>query len=151
MNMKNHLTRSMLIAGGLLLAAVPATFAAGSDEKFERMDTNGDGQISRTEHSAGGRQVFTQLDTNGDGAVTVAEMEAKQDEKLSNRLKFWEDDTKTATERIAAIDSNGDSQLTASEHEAGYERMFDRMDTNGDGSLSREECEAGYKAMKDKK
>lgn len=136
---------SIIVACSLALCVLPSAFAnKSSDKHFKMMDTNGDGQISRTEHAAGAKQMFSQCDTNRDGVVTSAEMEtsmAAQGEKPGKHHK-------TAAEKIQMIDQNGDGQLTAAEHEAGTEKMFTKMDKNNDGTLSKDECDEGHKAMK---
>ena len=48
---------------------------------------------------------------------------------------------------MAAMDSNHDGSVSASEHAAYAQAMFDKMDTNHDGMLSKAEMEAGMKAM----
>lgn len=140
---------SLLLAGSLALA-LPA-FANDADEKFKLMDTDGDGKITRAEHTAGAQTMFGKMDANSDGIVTVAEMEAGHHEKKSSKLKFWEKkdkDETAASEKISMIDTNADGQISRAEHEAGSEKMFTKMDTNDDGALSKDECEAGHKAMK---
>jgi Ca2+-binding EF-hand superfamily protein len=144
------LKSSLIMAGGLALAALPA-FAGDGDAKFKLMDTNGDGSISRAEHAAGAQAMFGKMDANADGIVTVAEMDAGHSEKKSSKLKFWDKKDKdelAASEKISLIDSNADGQITRAEHEAGSEKMFTKLDTNDDGTLSKDECDAGHKAMK---
>jgi Ca2+-binding EF-hand superfamily protein len=144
------LKTSLLMAGGLALAALPA-FANDGDDKFKLMDTNGDGSISRTEHAAGAQSMFGKMDADANGIVTTAEMDASHSEKKSSKLKFWEKKDKnemSTSEKISLIDSNADGQITRAEHEAGSEKMFTKLDANDDGSLSKDECEAGHKAMK---
>jgi Ca2+-binding EF-hand superfamily protein len=140
----------LLLAGALALAALPA-FANETDDMFKLMDTNGDGKISREEHAAGAQTMFNKMDANHDGSVTPDEMTAAQPEKKSSKLKFWEKKDKeelSSAEKISVIDTNGDGQISRSEHEAGSDKMFTRMDTNDDGFLSKEEFEEGHKALK---
>jgi Ca2+-binding EF-hand superfamily protein len=136
---------SLIVACSLALLALPTAFAGSDGDKhFKKMDTNGDGKITRAEHAAGAKQMFAQCDLNRDGVVTAVEMDAftaAQGEKLG---KY----DKTSAEKIQMIDQNADGQLTASEHEAGSEKMFGKMDTNSDGVLSKDECDAAQKMMK---
>jgi hypothetical protein len=144
------LPTSLLIAGGLALATLPA-FAGDGEDKFKLMDTNGDGSVSRAEHAAGAQTMFGKMDADSNGIVTTAEMEAGHTEKKSSKLKFWEKNDKSqmsAADKISQIDSNADGQITRAEHEAGSEKMFTKLDTNDDGTLSKDECEAGHKGMK---
>jgi Ca2+-binding EF-hand superfamily protein len=123
----------------------PAALAGKSaDKHFKKMDTDGDGKISRAEHAAGAKKMFAQCDVNRDGIVTAAEMDSAMAAEGEKPGKH----DKTSAEKIQIIDQNGDGQLTASEHEAGSEKMFAKMDKDGDGSLSKDECDEGMKAMK---
>ena len=141
---------SFLLAGGLLLAALPA-FANDADDKFKLMDTNGDGKVSREEHAAAAQAMFGKMDANSDGIVTADEMTAMHHEKKSSKLKFWQKkdkhDEMSSSEKISIIDTNGDGKISRAEHEAGSAKMFTKMDANDDGVLSKEECEAGEEMM----
>jgi hypothetical protein len=148
------LKTSLLMAGGLALAALPAFAGDYGDDKFKLMDSNGDGSISRAEHAAGAQTMFGKMDGNADGIVTVAEMDAGHSEKKSSKLKFWDKKDKdelSTSAKISQIDANADGQISRAEHEAGSEKMFTRMDANDDGALSKDECEAGHKTMKQDK
>ena len=129
----------------LSLFALPVAFAGGdADKHFKKMDANGDGKISRSEHTSGAKQMFTQCDMNHDGTVTASEMDASMAAQGEKPAK----DDKTSAEKIRMIDQNGDGQLTTAEHEAGTETMFATMDKNNDGFLSKEECSDAQKTMK---
>ena len=55
---------------------------------FERMDADGDGQISRAEHMSAAQERFNKMDANGDGYITkeeAAEMRDKMKEKIEDR------------------------------------------------------------------
>lgn len=140
--MKSGITISAVL-GSLLL--IPAVAMAG-DDKAKMMDTNNDGMVSSAEHAAGAKKMFTSMDANSDGNVTAAEMDARHAAKAAkggDRMKM------SSAEKIKAIDTNGDGQLSAAEHEAGSAQMFAKMDTNGDGNLTAAEMKAGHdSAMK---
>jgi Ca2+-binding EF-hand superfamily protein len=138
--MKTNKIRSRMLVCGLSLFVLPIAFANDPDKKLAKMDTNGDGQISRMEHSANAQRMFTSMDTNGDGAVTAAEMNAVKEEKDGYEM--------SATEKIKEIDNNGDGNVTAMEHATAADAKFDKMDTNRDGSLSKDELQAGHKMKK---
>jgi Ca2+-binding EF-hand superfamily protein len=154
--MKPHSYRiASLLTAALALTVLPALRAHDhdGDSKFKMMDTDGDGRVSRAEHAAGAKQMFEQMDTNHDGYVTADEMEAFHHAKMAK-----DDDDKdrdehaqremSAAEKIKVIDTDGDGKISAAEHAAGSEKMFDKMDANHDGFLSKEEMEEGHKMMK---
>ena len=129
----------------LALCALPAAFAGNkADKHFQKMDADGDGKITRAEHTAAAKKMFSESDANKDGIVTAAEMDAAMAKQGVKPDEF----EKSSAEKIKVIDQDGDGRLTTAEHNAGIEKMFGKMDTNGDGSLSKEECEAGLKELK---
>jgi len=93
-----------------------------------RADTNADGKISREEFTAVMDQRFARLDKNGDGFITADEVsdmpargpgggvmaaDADHDGKVSH-AEF----TALATARFARLDTNGDGQITPDEMSA---------------------------------
>jgi Ca2+-binding EF-hand superfamily protein len=88
--------------------------------------------------------MFDTMDTNKDGKVTAAEMDAAHEKVTGHKATK---DEISAAEKIKVVDTNHDGVLTAQEHEAGADRMFDMMDTNKDGYLSKAELEAGHAKM----
>lgn len=151
---------SMAAAACTLVAAVAwANNEAG--DKFKMMDSNGDGMVSASEHASAVTKMFGDMDANSDGNVTAAEMDAKHDRKAAAKGNMTSNDaamdqgsmdrTMTSSEKIAKMDTNGDSVLSASEHDSGARTMFTQMDTDGNGSLSRQEMKAGHAKMKSEK
>jgi Ca2+-binding EF-hand superfamily protein len=118
--------------------------ADGTFHEFQMMDTNGDGKISPDEHAAGARHMFDTMDANRDGRVTAAEMDAAH-EQIAGRKEKRTD--MSAADKIKAIDTNHDGVLSADEHAAGSQMMFEKMDTDKDGFLSRSELDAGHAKM----
>jgi Ca2+-binding EF-hand superfamily protein len=53
----------------------------------------------------------------------------------------------SSADKIKAIDTNGDGELSAEEHASGSRTMFATMDTNADGTLDMGEVRAGHDAM----
>jgi EF hand domain-containing protein len=133
---------SLLFVAGSMLAT-SAAFAGGD----KTMDADGDGVVSASEHAAGSTAMFTKMDANQDGSVTAAEMEAAHAAKGKTKMAG---ELSTA-EKIKAIDTNGDGKLSAAEHSAGSQSMFEKMDTDKNGSLSKAESDAGHKALMTKR
>lgn len=141
--MKPTKTQSALIACTAALLLPLSAFA--DSDKLEKMDADGDGKISRSEHSAGTHKMFTEMDANGDGVVTVAEMDAKH-----NKSEMHSDPKKGPgtvpagdkhADKFKTFDKDGDGRLTSSEFASGCDAMFEKKDTNRDGFLSKDECD----------
>lgn len=57
-----------------------------SAEKIKTIDTNGDGVLTADEHAAGAKSMFDKMDTDHDGHLTKSEMKAGH-EKYMHRAK----------------------------------------------------------------
>lgn len=105
---------------------------------IQSMDANGDGRLQLSEFS-GPRHVFERLDRDGDGNITEAELEsgllamqaAEHREKLVARM-------------LERLDADGDRELTANELGVSKSSIV-RSDRNGNGALDRSELLAHYK------
>ena len=99
--------------------------------RMQRMDTNGDGVITREEVTERALARFDRFDTNGDGQITEAEREQARAQRRANRPN---------------PDANGDGLITREELGAMAFERFDRADANGDGVVTREERRAARAA-----
>lgn len=54
----------------------PARDDKTSAEKIQVIDQNGDGQLTTAEHEAGSEKMFARMDTDGDGALSKTECDA---------------------------------------------------------------------------
>jgi Ca2+-binding EF-hand superfamily protein len=131
---------------GYLVGSADAQACAGhADATFEGMDLDHDGKLSASEHTAAARRMYATMDRNADGKVGAAEMDAAQLAVTGRKAQRGD---LPATEKIRAVDQNGDRVLSAAEHEAGAQMMFARMDGNRDGKLSRAEFDQGHAGLK---
>jgi Ca2+-binding EF-hand superfamily protein len=113
-----------------------------AEEKFSEADSTHDGSISQSEwQSASLRRAserYRKLDGNRDGKLRHEEMAAGR--PLGRRGHG------DHRERLRALDTDGDSQLSRAEIGDKMPRLaadFDQLDGNRDGKLSREEMRAG--------
>ena len=56
-----------------------------SSEKIAKMDTNGDGVLSASEHDSGAQAMFTEMDTDGNGNLSRQEMAAGHAEMMKSK------------------------------------------------------------------
>ncbi|WP_077383471.1 EF-hand domain-containing protein [Mesorhizobium prunaredense] len=145
--------RSALFAT-LLLGLVPLSAAHGQDISgkdmpgkriLQRVDTNGDGAISKDEMLAARERMFTKLDRNDDGVIDEKEIEGARDTIM--------DRADAAQARLGnrwpRMDTNGDGKVSEDEFRNRMP-LFDLADRNGDGTLSADEIAAVRKLFADR-
>lgn len=173
-------TLPILTAGALALAlAAPAM--AGPDGKRGGYDRSE--PMARAEMMAKTEQRFAKLDTNGDGTIDAAEMAAhreamkaaraerlasmSEEDKAKLQAKMQErraamkerkaersastDGTREQRNKggwLARMDANGDGLITSEEFAAPAMKRFDRLDANGDGIVTPDERAAGRRAAR---
>ena len=102
---------------------------------LEKMDTDGDGQVTKAEAEAFRAARQAGLDANRDGVVSF-------EEQRDHRRAMAE---VRARERFARMDTDGDGQVSLAEFNQRSDHWFDRVDSNDDGIISAEEREAAGK------
>lgn len=98
-------------------AAADKTPAATSS-RFDRIDANGDGKVTKEEYAAPFLKQIAVKDQNHDGQLSVEELNVPH---------------------FKAVDSNQDGQLSADEIRDFYDQQFKGMDRDQSGSLSSDE------------
>jgi Ca2+-binding EF-hand superfamily protein len=137
--MKKLITISILtaLAGVTVASAQPDAGAAAKGScgehgfgmhKFEKLDSNSDGKVTRDEMLSRATEHFDKADANKDGKVTP-------DERKAAFQKFGE-------ERFTAQDKNKDGALSQDELPPHFAKHADKLDSNKDGKLSRAELQA---------
>lgn len=145
-----------LFSGGLLLTATIAASLAmtamspeasaqtpsaqHANKAFAKLDTNGDGMISRSEAAVKPKLAahFDQIDTNKDGLISVDELAAaRQKHQQKVAAKF------------AKLDTDNDGRISRNEASAAPKlaKNFDAIDTNKDGFLSKGELKAAHQRL----
>lgn len=106
----------------------------GGTMRFQGMDTNEDGRITRNEWR-GNAQSFANHDWNGDGVLSGDEVRpGGRDDR------DWDDENDPWSDRFGRLDRNDDGYLSLSEWPRD-QRLFDRLDLNNDDRLSRSELQ----------
>ncbi|WP_425407721.1 EF-hand domain-containing protein [Hyphococcus sp.] len=127
--MKNKIVFSAIAAAGaaLLTAGAYAEDGKGRGGYWEKMDTNGDGEITADEASDRFAERLEAADTDGSGGVSKAEMEAYHKARRAERRE------------ARNPDKNDDGVVDRTEFVNAAQERFERMDKNGDGVLSEDE------------
>ncbi|MGI9406787.1 MAG: EF-hand domain-containing protein [Hyphomicrobiaceae bacterium] len=132
-----------LIVAGFALA--PAIAAGGGWGKhaghggkrafrmMERMDADGNGELTLEEVQAGRAKRFAKFDGNGDGTVDAAELKSGIMARMERRAE------RRVTKMMRRLDANGDGQISESEFAAPAQKRFGWNDLNDDGKLSGDE------------
>ena len=140
--------KKLTIAALLGVSAATLAFAAAAQGgprgaehmPLDKIDTNGDGNITKDEITASKAERFANADANGDGGVTQAEFEAFAEAERAERQAARRD------RMFARLDADGDGVITVAEHAAHanerMERRFAKVDTDGDGVITQAERDA---------
>ena len=113
---------------------------AGNGSLFSRLDTNGDGVISKSEFDAFNAAHFKNLDANKDGNISPDELRAAMNQVPPNQV-MHSDGTTHLDQRFYAADVNHDGGLDRAEavNMPMLSRYFDEVDSNKDGKVTRQE------------
>ena len=126
------------VLGATLLGTTMAAGAKPFGKRgIERIDANGDGQVSLEEFQDHDRGPFARLDADGDGTVSQSELEAHQIEMQARHEEMQE----KMREHFDTADANNDGFVT---REEARNAAFNRIDTNGDGLLTSDELKAAH-------
>jgi Ca2+-binding EF-hand superfamily protein len=141
--MKNHILKSLAVIGGLALMANCPAFGSDAEDMFKRMDTNGDKQVTTTEHIQFAETMFQQSDADHDGFISAAECDSAQ---AAEHKKV---DQKATVTHMRIVDTDGDGLISPSENAAYAKANFVRADRNSDGVLNEDEFEKFHHEMKE--
>ena len=103
----------LLLAAGVLLCTLAGPAAAQverTSDYLARMDSDGDGRVSRAEYVAWMGYAFERMDADGDGVLSPAEQPGGRGKPIA-----LETHRRRLAERFARQDANGDGYLDARE------------------------------------
>ncbi len=148
-NIKSMKSLPFILATGALALAFAGPLSAGEhhSDEFKAMDTNGDGQVSRAEHSAFTQSAFQRSDADHDGNVTASEWNAACAASNPNEKM----DPAATAAQLQLMDTNGDGKISASESDAFGTSLFAKSDKDGDGVITKSEYKAASKALEKEK
>lgn len=114
--------------------------AAGA--RFDRLDANKDGVLAPDElarggrHGGRGRRSFSRMDTNGDGQISLDEFQAAHPQAPADLF------TKLDTNKDGQLSPDELRGMRAAAAAAMRQKMLERLDTDQDGSVSLAELQA---------
>lgn len=103
--------------------------AAPKQGRFDEIDTNHDGFLSRDEFLAAEKKRFDEFDTNHDGKVDAKE--------IASSPPLMERNLRTADRMMKQWDANNDGIVTAEEFRKSAEDRFAKQDKEGTGKIAR--------------
>jgi EF-hand domain pair len=141
-----------LAAIAVALAIAPAAFADDmvsfatggyarglrTMDEMHKIDTDGDGKVSKAEWLAYQEKVFTALDKDMDGKVDEKEFMTPSSTMVSFATGGYARGLQTK-EMMHRIDTDGDGTVSREEFIAYQTKVFDMMDKNHSGSLGPQE------------
>jgi hypothetical protein len=156
--MKATMLNTFTAAATMSLLAVPFALAGDKGDmgsKFKMMDTDGDGRISRAEHSAGARQMFQDCDADRDGMVTAMEMDAHgkkghKAHKNDHAMNHGRSDNASSATTTASGEAKTDKRWRDDKPMGDKVSSADKIreiDSDGDGRLTTAEHAAGTEKM----
>lgn len=140
------------LAVALSITAVTAD-ARGGDRggmraEFSTLDADGNGEVTQAEMLAYAQQRFDEVDTNGDGSLSAEELIAARSADVSDRME------RRINRMLERADANDNGTLEFDEMRHNSDRAaarFERVDTDGSGGISEAEMEAAKEARGDRK
>ncbi len=124
--------------------------AAGLIRALKQMDQNKDGVIAKDEANPRLQQRWDRLDTNGDGSLDKTEIKAIV-QRLRNRspgpgqseeAAGQRRDRPTAKQVMQRLDKNGNGTLSKDELPERLQQRWDMLDKNGDDELDQAELKS---------
>ena len=157
-----YLTASELEQGRGMMAGAGTQGATGAGMMgpgmgHGRMDVDGDGAVSAQEHAAMAQMMFQRMDANGDGRITADEMGKGRGMMMGEGMSGAGGGMgmmgagmgagMSPADSIKMMDRDADGRISADEHRAGAQALFDEADSDKDQALSTAERAAHHAMM----
>lgn len=113
-------------------------------KRFERMDADKDGVVTRAEADVPAGKAFDRIDANKDGVVDEAEIKEHADKMRARMAKRGADESRVdkRAARFERADADKDGKVTRAEFLAKSLPWFERADADGDGKVTKDELAA---------
>ena len=150
------------------LAAERAGHLRQTHVRFNALDKDEDGYISRAEFNRSGDRAFERMDTNKDGVLSKADpkpaprgedtrseqtrqQQQQERQRQPQRERLLKMPTTHSVEGMLAMyDSNKDGVVSREEYQRGRDAQFAAVDSNNDGVLSYDEYVVEFASRLDK-
>jgi|GEM_PF-801253 len=132
---------ALTLGGALFVSQALAHGHHGGGHFFSKVDSNGDGKVTRVEAHAKVTELFNAADKNKDKAITREEAQAHREA----RKKEHADPQKHIEARFEREDTNKNGKIERSESRL-PEAIFNKIDKNGDGVITKQEALDAFKA-----
>jgi hypothetical protein len=129
--------RQLIFTGALLAASAAAAAAQPSSTRFQAMDTNRDGRITRDEWR-GNARAFARHDWNNDGVLSGDELLAGNNRRRDQSVIDEAGITDWTESHFRQLDRNADNRIARAEWQYDVQ-TFSRVDRNRDDVISRAE------------
>jgi Ca2+-binding EF-hand superfamily protein len=107
-------------------------------DQMQKIDTDGDGEVSKAEWLAYQERVFASLDKNKSGKIDEKQFLAPSEEMVTFATGGYARGLQTKS-MMQKIDTDGDGTISHDEYMAYQSKVFDMMDKNQSGSLGPQE------------
>ena len=108
--------------------------------RFDEIDTNKDGFVSRDEFTKSEKERFNEFDTNHDGKIDPKE--------VASSPPLMERNLRTAERMTKQWDANGDGVVTREEFDKSAQDRFDKQDKDKTGKLAKRPVPPGMQQLK---
>ena len=139
------LLTAALSCASLAIADDMVSFATGgyarglrTMDEMHKIDTDGDGTVSKAEWLAYQEKIFMALDKNKTGIIDEKEFLAPSSEMVTFATGGYARGLQTR-EMMHKIDTDGDGTVSHDEYISYQMKIFDHMDTNHTGSIGPQE------------
>src|SRR5688572_14208568 len=136
------LSVTLLATGSLALAGDTVSFGTvgwanklRTPEMMNKIDTDGDGMVSRPEWDTYHKKIFVMIDVDRSGALDTDEFMREHSKEVASFATGGYANAMRTTEVFAMLDTDKDGKVSEQEFVSVHTKMFDMMDTDKKGML----------------